>query len=64
MRELFEGISLLLVVLTVGMALCSMAADIERLQEENKRMESRITELMKEIETRTHPATVQRQMFE
>lgn len=63
-RDIISGIALLVILSFAGYTLYGMAADIERLQAENRATEARITELVKEIETRTHPATVQKQMFQ
>lgn len=56
-----EGLCALVIILFAGYMLYGMAADIERLQEENKKIETRISELLREIEYKTHPGTIQRE---
>ena len=56
-----EAITCLLIVLFAGYMIYGMAVDIERLQEEKKKIEARISELLQAIEQKTHPATIQRE---
>lgn len=56
-----EGLCALVLILFAGYMIYGMAADIERLQEENKKIEARISELLQTIEHRTHPGTIQRE---
>ncbi len=56
-----EGLCTLVLILFAGYMIYGMAADIERLQEENKKIEARISELLQTIEHRTHPGTIQRE---
>ena len=56
-----EAAAYLLVILFAGYMIYGMAVDIECLQEENKKIEARISELLQTIEHRTHPGTIQRE---
>ena len=56
-----EAVAFLAVTLFAGYMLYGMSVDIERLQSENQQTQARISELMKELGHRTHPATVQRE---
>ena len=63
-RWILMKVGLLGMVMAAGMMLYIITADIERLQAENKRISAEIVKLNEIIEHRTHPAEIQRAMFE
>lgn len=63
-RDIMEGICVLLVALAAITQMYAMQADIERLQAHNRQVEARISELLQVIEQKTHPAAIQKGQFD